>query len=108
MSYGVKVVYRNAKMERVDEKVYRLEDYTALLRNDLLRIVTDVEDVLYAANGNAAKDQWDDNTWAAFCRLKHRILDKAGSIGRLPEMIFPCPDDKGDEAHGKTVLDNKS
>lgn len=104
--FGVRVTYRNNKMEIVDMKVYTLDSYASMLRNDLLRVITDIEDVIYAAKDNIPKDMWDDGTWSAYCRLKHRILDKAGAIERLPETIFAY--DKGDgEGERKTILDKE-
>lgn len=85
---GVKVTYRNEKLDPVYEKIYSLKEYTDMLRADLLRLITDVEDMIYRANDNKPREEWTDETWAAFCRFKHKLLDKAGDIGRLPENIF--------------------
>lgn len=59
-----------------------------MIRADLLRQITDVEDMVYQANGNKPKEEWSDESWSTFCRIKHKLLDKAGDIGRLPENIF--------------------
>lgn len=85
---GVKIIYRNSRMEPTNEEVYSLTEYTEMLRADLLRMITDIEDTMYAVNGNRQKSEWSDETWAAFCRIKHKLLDKAGDIGRLPQTIF--------------------
>ncbi len=84
---GVQIVYRNKDMEPVYHKTYSLEEYTDMLRTDLLRLVTDVEDLCYAANGNKPKEEWSDATFSAFSKIKHKLLDKAGDIGRLPMNI---------------------
>ena len=86
----VKIRYLNEKREFVSEKTYPLSDYTDMIRVDLLRLITDVEDLCYAANGNRVKAEWSDETWSAFCKIKHKLLDKAGEIGRLPENL-QCP-----------------
>ena len=62
-----------------------LPEYTDMLRVDLLRLVTDIEDLCYVANGNKDKEEWSDETFSAFNKIKHKLLDKAGDIGRLPE-----------------------
>lgn len=85
---GVKVTYRNDKLEPVYEKSYSLREYVEMIRADLLRIITDVENMAYRANGNKPKDEWSDESWSEFCRTKHKLLDKAGDIGRLPDNIF--------------------
>lgn len=95
MSLGVRIVYRNAKMEPVCTKCYDLREYTDMLRNDLLRIITDVEDMAYQSNDGKEKDEWPDAAWMTFCKIKHKILDKAGDIGRLPETIIEKEDEHG-------------
>ena len=85
---GVRVVYRNGQMEPVYAKEYTLKDYCDMLREDQLRLITDVEEMGYQANGGKRKEDWSDNTWAAFCKVKHKILDKAGDISRLPENLI--------------------
>lgn len=84
---GVRVVYRNRNMEPTYSKVYSLNEYTDMLRADLMRLVTDVEDLCYAANKNKPKEEWSDETFAAFSKIKHKLLDKAGDIGRIPENL---------------------
>ena len=93
---GVKVVYRNEKLEPVYEKKYTLSEYTEMLRNDLLRIIRDVEQICYEANDNADKEDWSDATWNLFCGIKHKLLDKAGDIGRLPENLMEVTTDGKD------------
>lgn len=83
----VQVVYRNKDMDPVYTKTYSLKEYTDMLRADLLRLVTDVEDLCYAANGNREKTEWSDETFEGFNKIKHKLLDKAGDIARLPENI---------------------
>lgn len=84
----VQVVYRNEKLEPVYDKTYTLRDYTDMLRADLQRLVTDVEDLAYVACDNKDKSDWPDDVWASFCRIKHKQLDKAGDIGRLPDNLI--------------------
>lgn len=58
-----------------------------MLSLDLKRIITDIEDLVYMTNGNKSKDDWNETELMAFNKIKHKILDKAGEIGRLPENI---------------------
>ena len=83
----VKVTYRNKDMNPTCSKVYRLDEYTEMLRADLLKLVTDVENLCYVANNNKPKEEWSDETFSYFCLIKHKLLDKAGDIGRIPENI---------------------
>ena len=82
--WKVKVVYRDRNLNPTSEKTYLLRDYTDMLKIDMLHLVEDVEDLVYIATGNKPKDEWSDDTWTAFQRVRHKLLDKAGSVGRLP------------------------
>ena len=85
---NVKITYRNARLEPVNTQLYPLKDYTELLRNDLLKVITDIEDAFYIATGNQPKSQWPDEVWSGFTKVKHKLLDKAGDIGRLSENLI--------------------
>lgn len=43
---------------------------------------------MYSVNGNKPKDMWDEADMLIFNKIKHKILDKAGEIGRLPENVY--------------------
>lgn len=45
----------------------------------------DVEDLVYAINGNMPKELWNQETLGLFNRIRHKLLDKAGEIERLPK-----------------------
>lgn len=98
----VHVTYRNADMRPVSDFMYSLEEYTGMLRNDLVRMITDIEDLVYCAADNKPRDEWDDETWSRFSRLRHKLLDKAGDVARLPECIV-----QGGEKNGADQKDPK-
>ena len=84
---GVTVTYRDKNLQPVYSKTYTIKEYSDMLRADLLRLVTDIEDLCYAANENKAKEEWSDETFVLFNKIKHKLLDKAGDIGRLPSNL---------------------
>lgn len=86
--YRIRIVYRNERMEPVYEKTYTLPEYTEMIRLDLLRMITDIEDLVYDMNDGKPREEWSNRSYAAFCKIKHKILDKAGDIGRLPDNLF--------------------
>lgn len=90
----VKIIYRNGMMEPVYEKEYEFTDYCDMQREDLLRLITDVEDMVYTASGGKPKEAWDDRTWEVFCKVKHKLQDKAGDIGRLPQNMKEAEQDR--------------
>lgn len=85
-SLYVRMTRKNRDMETVSEEEYPLQDFVELMRQDLQRVITDVESLVYHTT-NKPREEWDDETWAAFTRIRHRLLDKAGDIGRLPEYL---------------------
>ncbi len=100
---GVHVVYRDKNLNPVMEKTYPLQDYTDLIRSDLLRIISDVEDLVYSLTDEAPREDWSDETWCAFCKIKHKILDKAGDIERLPKNLVEFGSSEQEEDLSKFV-----
>ena len=43
----VKVVYRDRNLNPTSEKTYLLHDYTDMLKMDILRVIADIEDLVY-------------------------------------------------------------
>ena len=85
---GVRVVYRGSNLKPVYTKEYTLQEYTEMLQNDLMWLVTDLENLCYDASGNKPKAEWSDRLWVGFNTIKHKLLDKAGDIGRLPRNLY--------------------
>lgn len=84
----VRVEYKNRDMKTWSVREYELRDYTDMIRLDLLRLIGDVEDACEAATGETSKEDWPDAVMEAFLHIKHKLLDKAGEIGRLPDNII--------------------
>lgn len=84
---GVHITYKNSKQETVCDKTYSLNEYTDQMRTDQLRLISDIEDMAYRLNHGKPKSEWTDDSWASFCCIKHKLLDKAGEIERLPQNI---------------------
>ena len=85
---NVLVTYRNSRLEPVHTELYSLRDYTDLMRTDLLKVITDIESAFYSMCGNRQKSEWPDSVWSDFEKIKHKLLDKAGDIGRLPDNLI--------------------
>ena len=88
MKLRARVTYRNRKMEPVYESDYPLTDYTDTLSMDLKRLISDVEDLVYMANGNKPKDEWSESEIISFNKIRCKLLNKSGEISRLPECIY--------------------
>lgn len=83
----VKVVYRDKNLEPTYQRTYLLKDYTDMIRMNLLRVISDVEDLVYITRSGQSKEDWSDDVWVRYQHIRHKLLDNAGSIGRLPEDI---------------------
>lgn len=83
----VNVVYRDKDLRPIYTKTYELGEYASVIRADLQSLVGDVETLGYIANDNQPKEEWSDESFALFNRIKHKLLDKAGEIGRLTSNI---------------------
>ena len=84
----VRVTYRDKDLRPTYTKTYTLGEYADIMRSDLQSLVGDVETLGYIANDNKPKEAWSDESFAVFSRVKHKLLDKAGEIGRLPSNIL--------------------
>lgn len=82
MGLNVHITYRNSKKQPVADGFYTLSDYTEQMGSDILRTLTDIEDIIYTALDGVQKEDWPDEVWIKYTRLKHKILDAAGDIRR--------------------------
>lgn len=83
----VRITYRDKDLQPTYTKTYSLGEYADNMRADLQGLVGEVETLGYMANKNKPKEEWSDESFAVFSRVKHKLLDKAGEIGRLPANI---------------------
>ena len=85
--FRVKIEYKNKDLETVVEKEYNFIDYVDMLNLELKHILMDIEDAFYAFSGNKQKEEWDKDTAERFKKIRHKILDQANAIKRLPENL---------------------
>lgn len=89
--YTVKITYRNRALESVSQRILPLNDYCREQRQNLMHIIADVETAFYALLDNKSKEDWTPETMEAFQKIRHRILDAANNIERLPRNLY-CKD----------------
>lgn len=85
--YTVNIVYKNRTLEPVSQKAYALTDYCQEQKLHLMHTIADVENAFYTMQGNKSKDDWDAETMASFQHIRHKLLDAANSIERLPKNL---------------------
>lgn len=91
MNLKVKETYKNKHTDASYECQYLLRDYADITSLELKKIITDVEDLVYVANGSSTKDAWTEEEQNLFEKIRRRLLNTAGSISRLPDTIYDDP-----------------
>lgn len=84
---GVELEYRNKDLEVVSHRECNLSDFSELLKNTAVRLISDVEDLAYRATDGKGKDEWPQDVMASFTKLRHKLLDMAGEIERLSKNL---------------------
>lgn len=84
--FTVKIEYKNKDLETVIEREYSFPQYTELLNVELMRIIAEIEDSFYHLT-NKKKEDWDEETKNKFRHIRHKILDQANAIKRLPQTL---------------------
>lgn len=85
--YTVNIVYKNRSLENVNQKSYPFVDYCQEQKLNLMHVITDVENAFYVLQDNKNKDEWSPEAVEAFQRVRHRLLDAANSMVRLPQNL---------------------
>jgi len=82
----VHIAYKNKNQETVSVVEYPLEEFVDIMKSDMHRMITDVESLIYRMT-QLPREEWPDDIWEAYIYIKHKLLDKAGDISRLPENL---------------------
>ena len=85
--FKVRISYKNKNMETVVEKEYDFLDYTMLINLDLKKVLGLIEDAFVYMNGGNSKQEWSKETLERFNEIRHKILDQANAVRRLPETL---------------------
>lgn len=85
--FNVKIIYKNRDLETVVEKNYDFISYTEMVNTELMRLIAEIEDAFYYFSGNKQKDYWPDELKERFNKIRHKMLDQANAIKRLPENL---------------------
>ena len=90
--WRVKVAFKDKAADTdelftVVEKEYEFIDYTEMLSRELNRVLKKVEDAFFAFQNYKPKDEWDKETSERFNEIRHKLLDQANAIKRLPNNL---------------------
>lgn len=85
--FKVTIEYKNKNLETVVEKEYDFISYTEMLNLELMRLIMEIEDAFYVFSGNKQKEDWDPEMKERFKKIRHKMLDQANAIKRLPQNL---------------------
>lgn len=85
--YTVNITYKNRSLEDVSQRSYPLSDYCQEQKINLLHTITDVENAFYTLQGNQSKNEWSQDAMELFQRIRHKLLDCANNVERLPKNL---------------------
>ena len=85
--FTVLIEYKNRELERVGERSFYFSEYLDIVDLELKRILMDVEDAFYRFEGQQPKELWSKESVEEFQKIRHKILDQANAIKRLPETL---------------------
>ena len=85
--FRVKVSFKNQELETVVEREYDFIDYTMLIDLDLKRVLKHIEDAFSYFNNGKPKEEWPQEAYDRFSYIRHKILDEANAVKRLPENL---------------------
>ena len=84
--WTVKIEYKNKNLETVVEKEYDFISYTEMLDLELKRLIMEIEDAFYVFSGKQ-KEEWTEDMKERFQKIRHKMLDQANAIRRLPQNL---------------------
>ena len=82
--FTVHVIYKNKAFDDVSTRTYALTDYCQELRTKLMHTIMDVENSFYSYQDNKSKDEWDCEAMESFQKIRHKLLDAANAVNRIP------------------------
>lgn len=85
--FTVLIDYLNKNMEQISQKKYSFQEYTNMLELEIKRMILDVEDAFYKLEDGKQKTEWKEDTTQSFNKIRHKLLDVANAVGRLPKTL---------------------
>lgn len=67
--------------------VYDFKQYTEIIKMELLRIILDVEDAFIYMQNGIPKEDWPEELNTRFQKIRHKLLDEANAVYRIPENL---------------------
>lgn len=105
--FTVTIDYLNKELEQVNHKTYTFGGYAGMLELEIKRLILDVEDAFYKLQDGKQKNEWSEEATKSFTHIRHKLLDVANAVGRLPRTLhykgISCSDVKLSEMIAEIV-----
>lgn len=88
--YTVNIVYKNRALEPVSQKNYPLVDYCQEQKLNIMHTIADIENAFYKFQNNYSKEDWNIEAIECFQHIRHKLLDAANNIERIPRNLCFC------------------
>ena len=85
--FTVLIDYLNKNMQQINQRSYTFNEYTNMLELEIKRMILDVEDAYYKFEDGKQKEEWSQDSIQGFNKIRHKLLDVANSIARLPKTL---------------------
>lgn len=85
--FSVSIEYRDKDMNKIGEMEYSLKDYVEKQRYDMMKVLVDIEGIIYKATNGKEKEEWPKEYMDMFKDVRHRIFDIANSVSRIPSTM---------------------
>lgn len=85
--FSVSIEYRDKDMNKIGEMEYSLKDYVEKQRYDMMKILVEIEGIIYKATGGKEKEEWPSAYMDMFKDVRHHIFDVANSVSRIPSTM---------------------
>lgn len=85
--FTIQVEYLNRDMQKVGEGNFTLSEYTDLIDLELKRVIMDIEDIFYEIEEGKPQKEWSKASSRKFQKLRHKLLDQANAVKRLPSEL---------------------
>lgn len=86
--FNVRISYKNKNLEDIGDRTYEFGQYTEMIKLELMRILMDIEDSFYKLQEGKSKEDWSEDVQKDFQKIRHKILDQANAIERLPKNTY--------------------
>lgn len=87
MAMDVHIIYKDKQLNIIDERDVSLEDYTLQLKHSIMKTLADIEDSFYEMQRYQSKENWDTVALLNYSKIRHKLLDCANDIERIPANI---------------------